>query len=386
MGTLEQAGGQLAQIMPQGEGQTKQQLYQSAAAAAGTSGSLAVLRLLEASGAASVAEPDAAVRAAKDAAAGALHAAKGGDTSDAAAALRGWPALRPLVAAAWWDAAADKEPVNSFLAHALALMHALQPLAEAPAEAPGSNPFRRLLGVLAAELAFHAEVAQLVMHCHSQSEPSSSGSGVQQAAAGETAPSPAPTEQPHAADAAAVALHAGAGERAAGEALGRLRAGQPAAQVLCDLAPGMDAPVILDWLRSHRPAETLLLRQGAEDASEQLLHLASAVMQCAALCSRVAQQQPVLQQQSQAVEEFRRSLAALPERWQRLWVLNMIAALLQMNPLCSHAPWAAEGDTEVGLAFCLQMQYAVLACTRCGSGTAEKEALMGVLHPGCVSS
>jgi hypothetical protein len=351
MATLDQAEKQLAELLQHEEGQTRQQLYQAAAAAAGTSGSLALLRLLKASGNAPATETSRGMHAAaKDAAAAALHAAKDGDTADAAAALRDWPALQPLGAAAWWDAAAD-EPPSSFLAHAGALMRALQPLVEAQAEASESNPVRRLLGVLAAELEFHAEVAQLVMRCRSQHEPSSSVSGMQQAAGAQTAPS----EQTKGADAAAPALQTAAGEGAAGDALSRLRAGQPAAQVLCELATGMNAAGIMEWLRSHRPAETLLLRQAAEEAGEQLLSLGSAIMRCAALYSTMVQSQPNVEQRNQALEDFRLSLAALPEHWQRLWVLNMLAALLQMNPLLlangGHAPQRAEGDVEVRLAF-----------------------------------
>ena len=235
MATTEQADQELAQLLHHGAGQTRQQLYHAAASTAARTGSLATLRLLEGSagqaGAEGPATEPASAAAAKDAAAAGLHATKEGDAADAAAALRHWPQLRALVATAWWDATADTAPAGSFVAQALALMRALQPLAKEGAQ--GGNAFCRLLGVLTAELAFHAEAAQLVMQPPSSQEEPSSSSNEEQAGAegGQAFATPkgllaASGEQPGAQQ-----------EAAAAEVLRRLRAGEPAAQVLAELAP-----------------------------------------------------------------------------------------------------------------------------------------------------
>ena len=42
--------------------------------------------------------------------------------------------------------------------------------------------------------------------------------------------------------------------------------------------------------------------------------------------------------QGLALEDLRQDLAALPARWERLWALNLMAALLQLNPYALAEP------------------------------------------------
>ncbi len=356
---------QLLEKVPEGE------LLRVHQAAAARSGSLALLRLLEeargglagqpraaaagsgaeAAGLAGEEQPADAHVSGGDAVAAALQAVRESDFGDAAAAVAGRPQeLRALVAAAGWDDVVGGSPGAAY-SGATALLRALRPLGAQPSEGV-ANPFRQLLEAVARELLFHLEVAEQVAHA---SVGGSASEAAQTAAidAAPSAPTPAGAGERVGGSQEVPATSAGAAQSnpnlAAGEALRRLRSGHSAARVLAELAPALGLPAILGRLEAHQRAETLLVRPaGAAEADERLLRLARAALACAGFCASLAAQAPVqalLQLGGSALEELQEALAALEERLDRLWALNLLAALLRLNP---YAIAPASGEAAGG--------------------------------------